>query len=160
MTVDERLAELGLALPPVPRPVGGFLPAKRIGDLLYCSGQTPMRDGEVVVGGKLGRDVDVAEGQQAARMATLNCLAAAADALGGLGGVREVVRLTGYVASAEGFGDQPAVIDGGSQLLHEVFGARGQHARSALGVAELPFGAAVEVELIVAVEPGREARAW
>jgi enamine deaminase RidA (YjgF/YER057c/UK114 family) len=107
-----------------------------------------------VLEGKLGRDLTVEQGQEAARLAILNCLAALERELGTLESIDQVIKLTGFVASAEGFGDQPAVINGASVLLEQVFDERGKHARSALGLAELPFGAPVEVELIVSVKPG------
>jgi enamine deaminase RidA (YjgF/YER057c/UK114 family) len=154
MTIADNLAKHGLKLPTVPTPVANYVPARRVGDLLFSSGQTPTRDGRLVLEGKLGRDLTVEQGQEAARLAILNCLAALERELGTLESIDQVIKLTGFVASAEGFGDQPAVINGASVLLEQVFDERGKHARSALGLAELPFGAPVEVELIVSVKPG------
>jgi enamine deaminase RidA (YjgF/YER057c/UK114 family) len=148
MSIGERLRELGIELPPAPVPVANYVPVRRAGDLLFTSGQTPTRDGRLVIKGKLGRDVSVADGQEAARMALLNCLALLAEHHGSLDGIT-AVKLTGYVASAEGFGEQPTVVNGASVLLEQILGAAGQHARAALGVAELPGGAPVEIELIV-----------
>ena len=150
-TPSERLAALGLELPVVHPPVAKYVPALRHGDLVFASGQTPTVDGKLTVTGKLGAGVTVEDGQQAARLCALNCLAAAAQTAGGLDSISQVVKLTGYVASAEGFTEQPAVINGASQLLEEVFGDAGKHVRAALGLAELPGGAPVEIELIVAV---------
>jgi enamine deaminase RidA (YjgF/YER057c/UK114 family) len=150
-TPTERLAGLGLELPEVLPPVAKYVPALRHGDLVFASGQTPTVAGKLTVTGKLGADVTVEGGQLAARLCALNCLAAAAATAGGLDNITQVVKLTGYVASADGFTEQPAVINGASQLLEEVFGDAGRHARAALGLAELPGGAPVEVELIVAV---------
>jgi enamine deaminase RidA (YjgF/YER057c/UK114 family) len=154
MSAERRLADLGITVPTLPPPVAAYVPAVRTGRLVFASGQTPTIDGVLQVRGKLGDGVSVEEGQRAARLAALNCLAEVRGLLGSLDDVSRVVRLTGYVASAPGFGEQPAVMNGASQLIEEVFGEAGRHARSAIGVAELPFGAPVEVELIVEVREG------
>ncbi|MFG1932012.1 RidA family protein [Mycobacterium sp. NPDC048908] len=154
MSTADTLAALGLELPPVPVPVANYVPARVHGNLVFSSGQTPTRAGELLMKGKLGRDFTVEQGQEAARLSILNCLAALSAELGSLDAIDSIVKLTGFVASAEGFEDQPAVINGASLLLEQVFGERGRHARSALGVAELPYGAPVEVELIVSTKPG------
>lgn len=148
-TPSQRLAELGLELPPVPRPAGSYVPATRTGNLVYTAGQLPFRDGELAFEGKVGADVSLEEASEAARLCALNALAAAAEAAGGLDGIGRVVKVTGFVASAPGFTGQPAVVNGASDLLGEVFGEAGLHARSAVGVAELPRGVPVEVEMIV-----------
>lgn len=154
MSAERRLADLGITVPTLPPPVAAYLPAVRTGRLVFASGQTPTIDGVLQVRGKLGDGISVEEGNRAARLAALNCLAEVRGLLGSLDAVSRVVRLTGYVASAPGFGEQPAVINGASQLIEEVFGEAGRHARSAIGVAELPFGAPVEVELIIEVREG------
>lgn len=154
MTTADNLAAIGLKLPPVPVPVANYVPARRVGNLVFSSGQTPTRDGNLVMKGKLGRELDVEQGQEAARLSILNCLAALEQELGTLDAIESVVKLTGFVSSFEGFEEHPAVINGASILLEQVFGERGRHARSALGLAELPYGAPVEVELIVSVKPG------
>jgi enamine deaminase RidA (YjgF/YER057c/UK114 family) len=154
MSAERRLTDLGIAIPMLPPPVAAYVPAVRTGRLVYASGQTPTIDGVLQVRGKLGDAISVEEGRGAARLAALNCLAEVRGLLGSLDAISRVVRLTGYVASAPGFGEQPAVMNGASQLLEEVFGEAGRHARSAIGVAELPFGAPVEVELIVEVREG------
>lgn len=154
MSAERRLADLGITVPTLPSPVAAYLPAVRTGRLVFASGQTPTIDGVLQVRGKLGDGISVEEGHRAARLAALNCLAEVRGLLGSLDAVSRVVRLTGYVASAPGFGEHPAVINGASQLIEEVFGEAGRHARSAIGVAELPFGAPVEVELIVEVREG------
>jgi enamine deaminase RidA (YjgF/YER057c/UK114 family) len=151
MTAAQRLAELGLELPVPPTPVANYVPVRQAGDLAFASGQTPTRDGVLVLTGKLGRDVTVEEGQRCAELAVLNCLAALNQHLGSLDGILAVIKLTGYVASAEGFGNQPAVINGASLLLERVLGDAGRHARAAIGVAELPGNAPVEVDLIVQI---------
>jgi len=154
MSAERRLADLGITVPTLPPPVASYVPAVRTGRLVFASGQTPTIDGVLQVRGKLGDGISVEEGHRVARLAALNCLAEVRGLLGSLDAVSRVVRLTGYVASAPGFGEQPAVINGASQLIEEVFGGEGRHARSAIGVAELPFGAPVEVELIVEVREG------
>lgn len=145
-----RLIALGLVLPPVAAPAGMYLPAVRSGSLLFTAGQLPLVDGTLAATGKLGAEIDPAQGHELARTCALNALAAV-DALVGLDAVVRMVKVVGFVASAPGFTDQPVVINGASELLGEVFGAAGTHARSAVGVAELPMGAPVEIELIVEV---------
>ena len=146
--VGDRLRELGYELPSVPNPAGSYVPATSAGSLLFTAGQLPFEEGQLRYTGKVGNDVSVEEAKEAARLCALNALAAIAEA-GSLENVRRVVKVTGYVASATGFNRQPEVINGASDFLGEVFGERGTHARSAVGVAELPLDAPVEVELIV-----------
>ncbi|SDJ24777.1 Enamine deaminase RidA, house cleaning of reactive enamine intermediates, YjgF/YER057c/UK114 family [Actinokineospora alba] len=150
MSVRDRLAELGIELPKVPAPAGSYLPAVRTGSLVYTSGQVPIVDGEVVATGKVGADISPEFGAELARICALNALAAI-DGFIGLDAVTRVVKVVGFVASAEGFTGQPGVINGASDVLAEIFGDAGRHARSAVGVAELPLGVPVEVELIVEV---------
>lgn len=151
MSASARLAELGLTLPEVVQPVGSYVPALREGSLVFTSGQLPMRDGSLMATGIVGADVDAETAAECARQATLNALAAVAQVAGGIDSIERIVKVTGFVASAPDFGGQPAVMNGGSNLLGEIFGEAGRHARSAVGVASLPLGAPVEVELIVAV---------
>ena len=151
MSFEQRLTELGLEVPVLPPPAASYVPAVRTGNLVFASGQTPTVAGRLVIAGKVGADVTVEQGQEAARLAALNCLAEVRGLLGSLDMVTRVVKLTGYVASAAGFGDQPVVINGASRLMEDVFGPAGRHARAALGVAELPAGAPVEIELVVEV---------
>lgn len=146
----DRLTELGIALPTVPSPVAAYVPAVRSGSMVYTSGQLPLVDGKLAQAGKLGAEVSAEDAQQYARTCGLNALAAV-DSLVGLDSIVRIVKVVGFVASAEGFAGQPAVINGTSELLGEVFGEAGEHARSAVGVAELPMGAPVEVEMIVEV---------
>ena len=148
--IRERLAELGLTLPPVVPPVASYVPAVRSGNHVFTSGQLPMVDGALHATGKVGAEVDPEVATEAARLCALNALAAI-DALVGLESITRVVKVVGFVASASGFTGQPGVINGASHLLGDVFGDAGVHARSAVGVAELPLGAPVEVELIVEV---------
>ena len=148
--IRERLAELGLTLPPVVPPVASYVPAVRSGNHVFTSGQLPMVDGALHATGKVGAEVDPEVATEAARLCALNALAAI-DALVGIDAIVRVVKVVGFVASAPGFTGQPAVINGASDVLGEIFGDAGVHARSAVGVAELPLGAPVEVELIVEV---------
>jgi enamine deaminase RidA (YjgF/YER057c/UK114 family) len=145
------LAEVGIELPGVAAPAGAYVPAVRSGSLVYTSGQVPLMDGRLAATGKVGAEVSPEEAKRYARTCVLNALAAV-DALVGIDAVVRVVKVVGFVASAEGFTGQPAVINGASEALGEIFGDAGAHARSAVGVAELPLGAPVEVELIVEVE--------
>ncbi|MEU4801182.1 RidA family protein [Actinosynnema sp. NPDC023587] len=150
MSWTSRLAELGVELPEVAAPVAAYVPAVRTGSLVYTSGQLPFVSGTLAATGKVGADVSPEEAKGHARTCALNALAAI-DALVGLDSVVRIVKLTGYVASAEGFTGQPAVINGSSELLGEIFGDAGKHARAAVGVGELPLGAPVEVDLIVEI---------
>jgi len=147
----ERLAALGLTLPPVAAPVAAYVPAVRTGTYVYTSGQLPTVDGKLPAVGKVGAEVSAQDAAGMARTCALNALAAAASAAGGLEAIRRIVKVTGFVASAPGFGGQAQVINGASELLIEVFGEDGKHSRSAIGVAELPLNAPVEVELIAEV---------
>jgi enamine deaminase RidA (YjgF/YER057c/UK114 family) len=149
---EARLRELGLELPAVPEPAAAYIPATRAGSLIFTAGQLPIEEGELRKTGKVGDAVSVEEAYEAARLCALNGLAAAAAEAGGLNGISRVVKVTGFVASAPDFNLQPQVVNGASELLGEVFGEAGLHARSAVGVAELPLGAPVEVELIVELE--------
>ena len=151
MSPAERLAALGLALPPVTAPVAAYVPAVRTGTFVYVSGQLPVVDGKLPATGKVGDEVSAEDAAAMARTCALNALAATASVAGGLGGIRRIVKVTGFVASAPGFCGQPQVINGASELFLAVFGEDGKHARSAVGVAELPLNAPVEVELIAEI---------
>lgn len=146
----QRLAELGLILPPVAAPLAAYLPAVRSGSLVFTAGQLPLVDGKLALTGAVGDKVGVKQATDAARICGLNGLAAV-DALVGLDSVVRVVKVVGYVASAPGFTGQPVVVNGASELFGEIFGEAGRHARSAVGVASLPMDAPVEVELVVEV---------
>jgi enamine deaminase RidA (YjgF/YER057c/UK114 family) len=146
----ERLRELGIALPSVAAPAGAYIPARRSGSLIFTSGQVPFVDGQLAGTGKVGAEIDADEAYRLARICALNALAAV-DALVGLDAVTGVVKVVGFVASAPGFTGQPGVVNGASDVLGEIFGEAGRHARSAVGVAELPQGVPVEVELVVEV---------
>jgi enamine deaminase RidA (YjgF/YER057c/UK114 family) len=151
LSPEERLAGLGLQLPPVTAPLAAYVPAVRSGSLIYTAGQLPIVEGQLLATGKVGAEVGAAEAAALARTCALNALAAAASEAGGLSSIKRVVKLTGFVASAPDFTAQPQVVNGASELLLEVFGEAGRHARSAVGMAVLPLDAPVEVELIVEV---------
>ena len=150
MSWTDRLAELGISLPPVVPPLAAYVPAARTGALVYTAGQLPMVDGKLPATGKVGAEITPERGSQLARVCALNALAAV-HALVGIDSVVRVVKVVGFVASAPGFTGQPGVVNGASELFGEVFGEAGVHARSAVGVSELPLGAPVEVEVIVEV---------
>ena len=148
---DERLAALGLSLPQVAKPVAAYVPAVRTGDHVYTSGQLPMVDGSLAATGKVGAEVTPERAKELAATCALNALAAVKAEIGDLAKVRRVVKVVGFVASAPDFTGQPGVVNGASELLGEVFGDAGVHARSAVGVAVLPLDAPVEVEIVVEV---------
>jgi enamine deaminase RidA (YjgF/YER057c/UK114 family) len=147
IALTDQLAALGLTLPQPLAPLASYLPARRAGDLLYLSGHVSRADGTVVAG-VVGDDIDPATAAILARAVALDLLASAAAALGSVDNIAGVLRITGFVRSAPGFGGQPGVINGASDLFVDLFGERGRHARSAIGVGELPLGAAVEIEAI------------
>ncbi len=155
MSIQQRLNELGITIPKI-EPRFNFVAGVQVGNLLFVSGQTPEVDGVMQYVGRLGAEIDVETGKKAARLAALNCLGEVQAVLGSLDYVERIVRVIGYVRSAEGFGEQPLVINGASDLLIEIFGEAGRHARAALGTSELPFGAPVELEMIVQVKEHRE----
>ena len=148
---EDRLAELGLKVPSVAKPVAAYVPAVRAGTLVYTSGQLPMVDGALPKTGKVGAEVTPEEAKELAQQCALNALAAIRAEIGELSNVRRVVKVVGFVASAPDFTGQPGVVNGASELLGQVFGEAGVHARSAVGVAVLPLDAPVEVELVVEV---------
>jgi enamine deaminase RidA (YjgF/YER057c/UK114 family) len=152
MTPEDQLRALGLELPPAPKPVGAYVPAVRAGNLVFVSGQLPLKDGKLIATGHVGREVTLEQAQACARQAALNALAVVAAEIGGLEKVSRIVRLTGHVASAPGFTDQAKVLNAASELLAQVFGDTGRHSRAALGPAELPLGSPVELEMIVEVK--------
>jgi enamine deaminase RidA (YjgF/YER057c/UK114 family) len=150
--IESSLANLGLILPETPKPVAAYIPAKQAGKLVFTAGQLPMVKGELISKGLLGQDVEIEEANKAARICTLNALAAIKGVIGDLDRIKQVVRVVGYVASIPTFSQQPAVVNGASELLLEIFGDTGKHARSAVGMAVLPMNASVEIELTVEVE--------
>ena len=151
MTISDNLQRLGVHLPVAPRPVGSYVPACQAGDLVFVSGVLPFEEGKILHPGKVGRELTIEQGAENSRIAIINALAILQQEIGDLSLISRIVRLTGHVASVEGFVDQPAVINGASDLLVEIFGAKGRHARLALGAFELPLHAPIELELIVQV---------
>jgi len=153
MSAEGRIKELGLTLPDPPKPGGNYVPAVRVGNLLFLSGHGPSRvEGKPSARGKVGRDLSTEDGYKVAREVGVNLLGTARSMLGSLDKVKRIVKVLGMVNSAEGFGEQPKVINGFSDLMVEVFGEQGRHARSAVGMAELPSGIPVEIEMILEVE--------
>jgi enamine deaminase RidA (YjgF/YER057c/UK114 family) len=150
-TPEENLAELGLTVPEVVPPVAAYVPAVRSGNQVFTSGQLPMRDGELMATGIVGADVTPETAKECAQQCALNAIAAVKSQVGDLSNVKRVVKVVGFVASAPDFTGQPGVVNGASELLGKVFGDAGVHARSAVGVAALPLGAPVEVEILVEV---------
>jgi len=148
-TIETRLTELGITLPVAATPAANYVPFVRTGSQLWVSGQIPMLDGDLPYKGRLGDTVSLEDGQAAARLCALNVIAQVRAATGDLDAVARVVKLVGFVNSAPGFGDQPKVVNGASDMIVEIFGDKGRHARSAVGVAGLPFDVAVEVEAVV-----------
>ncbi|MFZ3012864.1 MAG: RidA family protein [Nitrospira sp.] len=149
MSYEQKLTQLGLALPAPPKPVANYVPVVRTGDLLFLSGVLPSRDGQLIMTGKLGQNLSIEQGMEAARVAVLNGLSIIRQEAGSLDRVKRIVKMVGHIASAPGFTDQPQVLNGASDLLVSLFGDAGRHARVAVGAAELPRLAPVEIELIV-----------
>ena len=152
MSVEERVKELGIILPVPAKPVAEYVPVKQVGKLLYISGQDCKKDGKLLYEGKVGKELRVEQGQEAARQCMVNALGVLKQYLGNLDEIKQVVKVLGFVNSADGFVLQPAVINGGSKLLVEVFGEEGRHSRSAISSNELPFNTPVEIELIVEIK--------
>lgn len=152
MSVEARLAELGIELPVVATPAGAYVPAVISGNLVFTAGQIPLIDGQLMATGKVGSEIDVEFAREIARRCALNAIAAVKSVLGDLDRVKKVVKVVGFVASTPNFTQQPQVVNGASELLEQVFRESGIHARSAVGVAVLPLDAPVEVELIVEFE--------
>jgi enamine deaminase RidA (YjgF/YER057c/UK114 family) len=151
MSYELRLKELGIELPAAPQPVANYVPVVRVGDLLFLSGVLPSKNGQLVCAGKLGAEISIEQGVETAKLAVLNALAIMKAEVGSLDRVKRVVKMVGHIASAPGFTDQPQVLNGASDLLVAVFGESGRHARVAVGAAELPRQAPIEIELIVQV---------
>jgi len=151
MDIEKKLKELGISLPAPPKPLANYVPAVRAGNLLFVSGHGPYNDGKTMVSGKLGKELTIEEGTKTARNVALNCLASVKATLGDLNKVKRVVKLLGMVNCTEDFKDQPKVINGASDLLVEVFGDAGRHARSAVGMQSLPNGIPVEIEMVLEV---------
>ncbi len=150
--IEEKIKELGFELPEVAKPVAAYIPALTVGDLVFTAGQIPFIKGELKYKGKVGGDLTLQEGQKAAEICALNCLAAIKGVAGDLNKIERVVKLTVFVNNIDGYADQPKVANGASELIGKIFGEKGKHARVAVGVNGLPLNAAVEVEMIVKVK--------
>lgn len=151
MRIEQTIKQMGLVLPEAPKPVASYVPSVRTGNLIFTSGQICLEKGEVKYKGKVGRELTVEQGAEAAKLCCLNCLAVLKASIGDLDRIKRVVKVVGFVNSAPGFSLQPKVINGASDLLVQVFGETGRHARSAVGCSELPMDTATEVELVVEV---------
>ena len=149
--IEEKLKNLGFELPQVAKPLAAYIPAKKVGDLVMTSGQVPVVNGEIKYKGKVGTDLTEEDGQKAAEICVLNCLAAIKGVIGNLDKIKEIVKLTVFVASSNNFTAQPKVANGASELIVKLFGDAGKHSRSAVGVTALPLDSAVEIEMIVQV---------
>ncbi len=149
--VEEKILELGLELPKISTPIASYIPAKKVGNLVFTSGQLPMVNGELTNTGFLGKEVSIEDANRAAQVCTLNALAAVKGLIGDLDLIKSIIRVVGYVASTPEFTKQPAVVNGASDLLLQIFGDEGKHARSAIGVSALPLNAPVEIELTVEI---------
>ena len=154
MRIEAELEKLGLKLPDSPTPVANYVPAVRVGPLLFLSGHVPRLGNEIKFKGKVGRDLSVEEGYEAARLAVLNCLATIKNSVGDLDRVERIVKLLGFVNAPEGFLETPKVLNGASDLLVQLYGEKGRHARSAVGTSSLPHDIAVEIEMIVQLKDG------
>lgn len=152
LVATNSIAELEAQLPEAPLAVASYVLVRQVGNLLFTSGNTPYRDGKMLITGKLGADVTIADGQRACDIALLNCLAGIRQHIGSLDRIKSMVNLTAYIASSEGFNDQSKVVDEASKLLERVFGQAGKHTRAAVGVFELPLGAPVEISMVVEVQ--------
>ncbi len=149
MSANQRISELGIVLPQVATPAGAYVPAVVSGNLVFTAGQIPLVDGKLAATGKVGKDLTAEQAKEIARICALNAVAAVKSVIGDLDRVKKVVKVVGFVSSDPSFSQQPAVVNGASELLEQIFGEKGIHARSAVGVAVLPLDAPVEVELIV-----------
>jgi enamine deaminase RidA (YjgF/YER057c/UK114 family) len=150
--IEDRINELGFSLPEPPQPLAAYIPALKVGELVFTAGQIPISGGQLKYTGKLGKEVTEEEGKKAAEICALNCLSAVKGVVGELKRIEQVIKLTVFVNSAEGFTNQPAVANGASELMEKIFGQKGMHTRSAVGVNELPKNASVEIEMIVKIK--------
>ncbi len=152
MNYEEKIKELGFELPQAPTPLASYVPTVRSGNLVFTAGQVPVKDGKLIYAGKVGKDISAEDAQKAAQICALNCLSVVKAKIGSLENIKRIVKISVFVNSAEGFTEQPKVANGASDLLVEIFGEAGKHARSAVGVNELPIDAAVEIEMIAEIK--------
>lgn len=151
MKIEEKLHEMGIKIPETPKPVAAYVPAIKSGEWVFTSGQLPIENGILKYKGKLGKKYSIEDGYEAAKLCALNAISAAKSVIHDLDNIEQIIKVTGYVNSSDGFTDQPAVINGASEFLKKIFDDKGEHARSAVGVSELPLGSAVEIEIIFKV---------
>ncbi len=152
MNYESKISEMGFSLPEAPTPLAAYVAGIKSGNLVFTAGQVPLKDGKIAFQGKLGKEITVEDGQKAAQISCLNCLSVVKKQIGDLQKVKQILKVTVFVASSEGFTDQPKVANGASEMLVEIFGEKGKHVRSAVGVSELPLNSAVEIEMIVEFE--------
>ncbi len=152
MIIEEKLKQLGIEIPDAPKPLAAYIPAVRTGNLVFTSGQLPFLNGELQYRGKVGGDVSVDDAKAAAKLCAINCLSAVKSVIGSLDEIARVVKITAFIASADGFTNQPEVANGASGFMLEVFGDAGRHSRGAVGVSELPRGACVEIETVFEIK--------
>lgn len=152
MKIERKIKELGLIIPEAPKPIAEYIPAKKISNLVFTSGQGPVKDGKFVYVGKIGAEVSLKEGYESAKICAINCLAAIKSLIGSLDNIDEIVKIKGYVNSTSDFYQQPEVVNGASELIVKIFGEKGKHARSALGTSVLPGNIPVELEMIVSIK--------
>ncbi len=149
--IEEKLEELGIAIPEAPKPLASYIPVTKVGNLVFTAGQIPIKNGSLVYEGKVGSDLNLDDGIKAAELCTINCLSVIKSQIENLDNIKKIVKVTVFVNSADGFVEQPKVANGASDLLVKIFGESGKHVRSAVGVNELPINSAVEIEMIVEV---------
>ena len=147
--IEEKINQLGFTLPAAPKPLASYIPAVKSGDLVFTAGQLPIKDGSLVFKGKLGKDLNEEDGKKAAQLCALNCLSVIKNEIESLDNIDRIIKMTVFVSSSEGFINHPQVANGASDLIKDIFGENGKHVRSAVGVAELPLNAPVEIEMIV-----------
>ena len=150
--IEEKISQLGFTLPAAPKPLASYIPAVKAGNLVFTAGQLPIKDGSLAFKGKLGKDLNEDEGKKAAQLCALNCLSVIRNEIESLDKIDRVIKLTVFVNSADGFINHPQVANGASDLIREIFGENGKHVRSAVGVAELPLNAPVEIDMIVKIK--------
>ena len=150
--IEEKISQLGFTLPAAPKPLASYIPAVKAGNLVFTAGQLPIKDGSLVFKGKLGKDLSEDEGKKAAQLCVLNCLSAIKAVIGDLDNIEQIIKLTVFVSSAVGYRDQPKIANGASDFLAQVFGDNGKHARSAVGVSELPMNSPIEIDMIVKIK--------
>ncbi len=149
--IEEKLQQMKITIPDAPKPLASYIPVTQVGNLIFTAGQIPIKDGNLIFKGKIGKEISLENGKEAAKLCAINCLSVIKSAIGNLDNIKRIVKVTVFVNSADSFTDQPKVANGASDFLVELFGEKGKHVRSAVGVNELPIDSSVEVEMIVEV---------